>query len=150
MTRAVTGKPKGRPRGKPFRKGASPNPGGKPKGGVSRGEVSRRKIEKDARLLAREHGVEAVEKLITMMRGVITVEVNEKQVEVVVPPMAQLTAASAILDRGYGRPPQALELMGNDGGTIQTEESDALEIIESRLAVIRERLREEGHPLLIE
>jgi hypothetical protein len=88
-----------------------------------------------------------------MMRGVITVEVNEKEVEVVVPPMAQLTAASAILDRGYGRPPQALELMGNDGGAIQTEEteeSNALEIIKSRLAVIRERLREEGHPLLIE
>jgi hypothetical protein len=150
MTRAVTGKPKGRPRGKPFQKGASPNPGGKPKGDVSRGEVSRRKIDMDARLLAREHGVEAVEKLITMMRGVITVQVNEKEVEVVVPPMAQLTAASAILDRGYGRPPQAPELMGNDGGAIQTEKSDALEIIVSRLAVIRERLRAEGHPLLIE
>jgi hypothetical protein len=28
-------------------------------------------------------------------------------------------------------------------------EADPLEIIQSRLAVIRERLREEGHPLLI-
>ena len=67
-----------------------------------------------------------------------------------VPPMAQLAAANALLDRGYGRPHQSVEMTGKDGDPIEHEEVSALEVIESRLAAIRERLVEEGHPLLIQ
>lgn len=59
-------------------------------------------------------------------------------------------AAVALLDRGYGRPGLAVELTGEQAGPVSVLEADPLEIIQSRLAVIRERLRGEGHPLLIE
>jgi hypothetical protein len=49
MAKSVTN---GKPTGKPFQKGVSPNPGGAPKG-----ETSPRRIEINARLLARELGV---------------------------------------------------------------------------------------------
>jgi hypothetical protein len=142
--RITTGKPKGKPRGKPFKPGVSPNPGGVPKG-----ETSPRRIDMDARLLARDHGVEAVQGLIKMMRGVITVTVTDKKtkepvvVEVIVPATAMITAMNSILDRGYGRPPQALEIYGGD---VQTDTSGdrLLEIVESRLVGLGERLRAQG------
>ena len=65
MAKGITsGKPKGKPRGRPFKPGASPNPGGVPKG-----EASPRRIDMDARLLARDHSVEAVKKLISIMNN---------------------------------------------------------------------------------
>jgi len=105
----------------------------------------------DARLLAREHGVEAVHGLITMMRGVVKVTTTDPEtkkpveVEVIVPPTAMITAMSAILDRGYGRPPQALEIYGGD---VQPEEREgsALEIIRRQLDQQAERERQEGGP----
>jgi hypothetical protein len=147
MAKAITsGKPKGKPRGKPFKKGVSPNPGGVPKG-----ELSPRRIDMDARLLAREHGVEAVHGLITMMRGVVKVTTTDPEtkkpveVEVIVPPTAMITAMSAILDRGYGRPPQALEIYGGDVHP-EEREGSALEIITRQLDQQAERERQEGGP----
>ena len=35
------------------------------------------------------------------------------------PAAARVSAANAILDRGYGKPPQALEHTGKDGGQLQ-------------------------------
>jgi hypothetical protein len=137
----------GRPRGRPFAKGHSGNPGGRP---IKPKTIEQRKLEHDVRIFARDRGIEAVNKLVALMRGVITVEIDEKPVEILVPPMAQLAAANALLDRGYGRPGVAVELTGEQAGAVQVVEADPLEIIESRLAMIRERLREEGHPLLIE
>jgi hypothetical protein len=67
-------------RGRPFAKGVSPNPGGRPK------EVDH------VRELAREHTAVAVDTLVTVMR-------NAKS-----PPAARVAAANALLDRGYGRP----------------------------------------------
>ena len=55
------------------------------------------------------------------MRGVVTVEIDKKPVEMPVPPMTQLAAANALLDRGYGRPTQAVELTGDEGGPIAHE-----------------------------
>jgi hypothetical protein len=80
------------------------------------------------------------------MRGVVGVEIDRKLVETLVPPMVQLAAANALLDRGHGRPHRSVEMTGKVGDPLEHQETSALEVIESRLAAIRERL----HPLLIE
>jgi hypothetical protein len=138
---------KGRPRGRPFAKGQSGNPGGRP---IKPKTIEQRKLEADVRMLARDRGAEAIDKLVALMRGVVRVEIDRKPVEMLVPPMAQLAAANALLDRGYGRPHQSVEMTGKDGDPIEHHEGSALEIIQSRLAAMRERLLEEGHPRLIQ
>ena len=95
---------KGRPRGRPFAKGQSGNPGGRP---IKPRTIEQRKLETDVRMFARDWGFEAIDKLAALMRGVVRVEIDGKPVEMLVPPMTQLAAANAILDRGYGRPPPA-------------------------------------------
>ena len=67
----------------PWVKGQSGNPGGRPK------------EEIDIRKLARSRGKEAIDTLYTIMR-------DEKA-----PPAARIAAATALLDRGYGRPEQS-------------------------------------------
>jgi hypothetical protein len=67
-------------RGRPFAKGVSPNPGGRPK------EVGH------VRALAREHTAVAIGTLVTVMKNLKS------------PPAARVAAANALLDRGYGRP----------------------------------------------
>ena len=94
----------GRPRGRPFAKGQSGNPGGR---AIKPKTIELRKLEHDVRMFARDRGFEAIDKLVALMRGVVTVEIDRKPVEMLVPPMAQLAAANALLDRGYGRPHQA-------------------------------------------
>jgi hypothetical protein len=122
----TTGKPMAGPRGRPFPKGVSGNPGGRPTMGPDR-----RKIEADARLLARSHGVEAVEKLRAIM--------NDPSAS----HMAQIIAANSLLDRGWGRPPVSVEVYGTD---VQADNSGdrLLEIVESRLVGLGERLRAQG------
>lgn len=130
MTRAVTGKPPGKPRGKSFEPGVCPNPKGRPKA-----SEQRRREERDARLLARDHSVEAVEKMIHILRKGKTQNL-------------QLAAANMIVDRGYGRPPQALEVYGGDVRP-EEREGSALEIITSKLAELGRRERDkEGVKLL--
>jgi len=87
LSRITTGKPKARPRGRPFPKGVSGNPGGRPAQGPDR-----RKIEADAGLLARSCGPEAVEELRTIMK------------DPAAPYMAKIIAATACLTEvGAGR-----------------------------------------------
>jgi hypothetical protein len=62
--------------------------------------------------------------------------------------MARLNAVNS-LDRGYGRPPQSVEMYGKIEGPIGTEQVSACEIVMSRLAAIRERLQEEKEPKLL-
>ena len=76
----------------------------------------------DARLLARDRSVEAVEKLITIMRDAAATHT------------AQIIAANSILDRGYGRPHQSVEMTGKDGDPIEHHEGSALPSLSLPLA----------------
>jgi hypothetical protein len=68
--------------GKPFKKGQSGNPGGRPK------------VIAELKELAKEHTAEAIQTLVSIMT-------NPKFA-----PAARVSAANALLDRGYGRPAQ--------------------------------------------
>jgi hypothetical protein len=68
--------------GKPFKKGQSGNPGGRPK------------VVAEIKELARAHTGKAIETLVSIMA-------NPKAA-----PAARVSAANALLDRGYGKPPQ--------------------------------------------
>jgi hypothetical protein len=72
--------------GRPFPKGVSPNPGGRPK------------VVGHVRELARKHSEEAVRTLLAVMKSAKS------------PPAARVAAATAMLDRGYGKPgPSAMQ-----------------------------------------
>ena len=70
----------------PFQPGQSGNPGGRPK------------ILAEVRELARTHTAEAIETLALIMR-----DPNQNA-------RARVAAARELLDRGYGKPPQSLEV----------------------------------------
>lgn len=72
-----------------WKKGQSGNPGGRPKD------------DHEIRELARSHCREAIERLAQIVRG--------EDVK------AAVAAANALLDRGYGRPAQAVNVSGNVG-----------------------------------
>src|SRR5262245_324896 len=70
------------PIGRPFKKGQSGNPGGRPK------------VIAEVKELAREHTGEAIQTLVSIMS-------NPKSA-----PAARVSAANSLLDRGYGKAPQ--------------------------------------------
>ena len=72
----------------PFKKGKSGNPGGRPK------------VTAAVRELARDHGAKAIERLVELMASE-----NER---------TAVAACEAVLNRGYGRPAQALTLSGEE------------------------------------
>jgi hypothetical protein len=77
--------------GKPFKKGQSGNPGGRPK------------VVAEVKELARAHTGEAIKTLVSIMT-------DPKST-----PAARVSAANALLDRGYGKPPQHQHITGEDG-----------------------------------
>ena len=77
--------------GKPFKKGQSGNPGGRPK------------VVAEVKELARAHTAEAIQTLVSIMT-------NPQSA-----PAARVSAANALLDRGYGKPPQHIT---GEGGPV--------------------------------
>ena len=73
-----------------FEKGQSGNPGGRPK------------EDAEVKALARAHGKAAIEKLFALMNC------GQARTEV--------AAAQALLDRGFGKPAQAVTVAGDDEG----------------------------------
>jgi len=85
----VTGTPENRDETGRFQKGQSGNPGGRPK------------AESEVRELAQQHGPAAVNRLVALM--------NSRNERVAV------AACQAVLDRGYGKAPQAMKVDGDLG-----------------------------------
>jgi hypothetical protein len=84
--------------GKPFKKGQSGNPGGRPK------------VVAEIKELARAHTGEAIETLVSIMT-------NPKAA-----PAARVSAANALLDRGYGKPPQHITGEGGPSYVVRLPE----------------------------
>lgn len=63
------------------------------------------------------------------------------------PPASRVSAAVAILDRGYGKPVQATEVSGKDGKPIQTEEVGTASLtLKALINGIAERRGTTGEP----
>ncbi len=78
-----------------FKPGVSGNPGGRPKTPQT---IAARRIFADVKALARECAPEAISTLKSVM-------LDAKS-----PPAARIGAATAILDRGYGKPNQTVDV----------------------------------------
>ena len=85
------------PRGRPFRKGQSGNPSGRPR------------RDHDIGQLARSHTAAAVETLVLIMRSPST------------PASSRVMAASALLDRGWGKAPRSIAVDQKDSFSDQFE-----------------------------
>lgn len=97
-----------------FVKGASGNPGGRPKITLPDG--------RSLKDIAREHTEAAVKTLIDVM-------IDEEA-----PPPARVSAASAILDRGWGKPTQEIEA----GENISAMLADLIAVRRAKVAGIAE------------
>jgi hypothetical protein len=78
-----------------FRAGQSGNPTGRPKRPAT---IEARRLFRDVADAARELTVDAINTLADIMK-------NQNA-----PAAARISAATALLDRGYGKPPQAIEI----------------------------------------
>jgi hypothetical protein len=93
-----TGAIQNREKTMPFVKGHSGNPGGRPR------------LPDDVKALTRDLSPAAIETLATIMR--------DKNA----PPAARVSAANAILDRGYGKPAQSVDLTSRNVSANMSDE----------------------------
>jgi hypothetical protein len=101
--------------------GISGNPSGRPRRPDT---IATRQIFINVRAAARALTQEAIDTLAGVMR------------DGKAPPAARIAAATALLDRGHGRPSQAVELnVGCDLARLTDDELDALERIMERAAL---------------
>lgn len=111
--------PRGGRRSTSWQPGRSANPGGKPKRPAT---IAARRVEVDVKALARAIAPEAVETLKTIM------------LDAKAPPAARIGAATAILDRGYGKARQDVGLSGGlDLSRIDGMSPDELDQLERLL-----------------
>lgn len=110
--------PRGGVRSTSFRAGVSGNPGGRPKKPAT---IAARRIFITVAAAARALTQEAIDTLAAVIR-------DEKA-----PPTARISAAVALLDRGHGRPSQAVDInVGWDLDRLTEDELVALEGIIER------------------
>jgi hypothetical protein len=126
--------------GRPYKPGQSGNPNGRPKK-----SPEQRAVEIDARHYARGFGREAVDRAVELMRGKVEVnlgtEEEPKIVKARVSSSTMLSACEFIVDRGYGRPQQSMDV-NTTIRNIDEEAAAARAYILSQLASIAERERE--------
>lgn len=101
--------PRGGSRSTSFKPGESGNPGGRPKRPAT---IEAHRIITDVKAAARSHTADAFQTLADAMQ-------SEKA-----PWAARVAAANAILDRGWGKPTQALD----HAGVIAVEKTNRLDI----------------------
>lgn len=113
-----------KPRGKPFKKGTSGNPGGRPKEVRELKELARSSVPEAIRyaqrLVAKGHRAldvaemtesELAEATRDGLSPIALIESHD--------PRAVLAAALYLRDTGMGKPTQAVEVSGNEGGPLQ-------------------------------
>jgi len=87
---------------------------GRPKGSQSRATAeARAKISERAK----EYTDEALQALADILKSQNA------------PAAAKVSAATALLDRGYGKPVQSTELSGPDGGPVQTDGTISVQFV---------------------
>lgn len=79
--------------------------GARPGAGRKRGQPN--KLTADVKALASQYGAQAIEALADIATG------GDQ------PAAARVAAANALLDRGYGKPAQAIAVTGANGGPVQ-------------------------------
>jgi hypothetical protein len=113
--------PRGGIRSTSFKPGVSGNPGGRPKTPQT---IEVRRIILGAREAAREMTLDAIDTLAAIMK------------DPKAPAAARISAAVALLDRGHGRPFQAVHVKDEvDLGLLSDEELYTLDAILSRASV---------------
>jgi Family of unknown function (DUF5681) len=104
-----------------FKPGVSGNPNGRPRRSDT---IATRQALVTVRTAARALTQEAIDTLAAVMR------------DGKAPPAARLSAATALLDRGHGRPSQAVDInIGCDLGRLTDDELETLELIMERAAL---------------
>jgi hypothetical protein len=104
--------PRGGRRSTSFRPGFSGNPAGRPKRPAT---IAARKVEADVKALARECAPEAISTLKTIMLSEHT------------PQAVRVTAANSLLDRGYGKARQEVEIRKFNIARLTDDDLDELE-----------------------
>lgn len=106
--------PRGGQRSTSFRPGVSGNPGGRPKKPRT---IEAKKIVADVKAAARELTQDAIDTLASVMK------------DPKAPPAARISAAQVLLDRGWGRPTQAVDVVVEtyDYSRLTIEQLDELE-----------------------